>query len=133
MGKFLIQGRAENQNPHCLTYVCGGVHQALSQTNEIRPTWRRAGPEKMTGTIYEMWGMIFQNPKKRSKRFRIVKLPDFHTGPPWQGEVDVFPYSKLYIPRKSIILEASSLDGKVYHRCGTLPVCSCLSAGECLH
>lgn len=86
----------------------------------------------MTGTIDEMWGMIFQNPKKRTKGFRVVELPDFHMWPSWRGEVEVFPYSKLYIPGKSIILEASSLDGKDYHNCGTLPVCECLSAGECL-
>jgi hypothetical protein len=46
----------------------------------------------MTGTIDEMWGMIFQNPKKRTKGFRVVELPDFHMGPPWQGEVEIFPY-----------------------------------------
>jgi hypothetical protein len=80
-----------------------------------------------------MWGMVFQNPEKRTKGFWIIELPDFHMGPPWQGEVELFPYSKLYIPRKSIILEASSLDGKVYDDCGTLPVCRCLCAGKSLN
>jgi hypothetical protein len=46
----------------------------------------------MTGTIYEMLGVIFQNPKKRAKGFRIVELPDFHMGPSGQGEVEVFAY-----------------------------------------
>ena len=73
-----------------------------------------------------MWGVIFQNPKKRAKGFRIVKLPDFHRGCPRQNEFEVFAYLKLYIPRKSIILEAPSLDGKDYHEGGTLPVCRCL-------
>jgi hypothetical protein len=51
--------------------------------------------------------VIFQNPKKRAKGFRIIELPNFHMGPSWQGEREVFAHSKLYIPGKSIILEAS--------------------------
>jgi hypothetical protein len=70
--------------------------------------------------------VIFQNPKKRAKGFRIIELPNFHVRPSWQGELEVFPCSKLYIPGKSIILEASSMDDKDYHNCGTLPGCRCL-------
>jgi hypothetical protein len=59
MGKFFFHWGAENQNPYCLAYLCGIVHQALGQTNEIRPTWPWIYPEKTTGTTYEMWGVIF--------------------------------------------------------------------------
>jgi hypothetical protein len=38
-----------------------------------------------------MWGVIFQNPKKRAKGLRIVKMPYFHEGPSWYGEIEVFP------------------------------------------
>jgi hypothetical protein len=78
------------------------------------------------GILHEMWGVIFQNPKKRAKWFRIIELPNFHLEPSWQGEREVFPCSKLYIPGKSIILKASSLDDKNYHYCGTLPGWRCL-------
>jgi hypothetical protein len=63
-------------------------------------------------------------PQAATTRSRVYSR--FSIWASWQGELEVFPCSKLYIPGKSIILEASSVDDKDYHKCGTLPGCRCL-------